>query len=112
MSCIECTNCPSIGSYDICCAEITVAEGLTPATDYLVRILDLTLNRYTQQTVTASVSGELTIAIDQYTFSPNRTYEVTVHTDETCNVDDDLEFGQPGTGDDVDCVSFTLFYAD
>lgn len=112
MSCIECTNCPSIGSYDICCAEITVAEGLTPATDYLVRILDLTLNRYTQQTVTATGMGELIIAIDQYTFSPNRTYEVTVHADETCNVDDDLEFGQPGTGDDVDCVSFTLFYAD
>jgi hypothetical protein len=112
MSCIECTNCPSIGSYDICCAEITVAEGLTPATDYLVRILDLTLNRYTQQTVTSSGLGELTIAIDQYTFSPNRTYEVTVHADETCNVDDDLEFGQPGTGDDVYCVSFTLFYAD
>jgi len=112
MSCLECTNCPSIGSYDICCAEITVAEGLTPATDYLVRILDLTLNRYTQQTVTSSGLGELTIAIDQYTFSPNRTYEVTVYADETCNVDDDLEFGQPGTGDDVDCVSFTLFYAD
>jgi hypothetical protein len=112
MSCLECTDCPSIGSYDICCAEITVAEGLTPSTDYLVRILDLTLNRYMQQVVTATGAGELIIDIDQYNFSPNRTYEVTVHTDETCNVDDRVEFEQPGTGDDVDCVSFTLFYAD
>ena len=111
MSCLECTDCPSIGSYDICCAEITVAEGLFPQ-NYLVRILDLTLNRYMEQVVSTNGMGELIIDIDQYKFSPNRTYEVTVHTDETCNVDDRLEFEQPGTGDDVDCVSFTLFYAD
>ena len=112
MSCLECTDCPSIGSYDICCGGFVVAEGLTPSTDYLVRILDLALNRYMEQVTTADASGQVFVAIDQYNFSPNRTYEVTVHTDETCNVDDRLEFEQPGTGDDVDCVSFTLFYAD
>lgn len=112
MSCIECTDCPSIGTYDICCDEILVATDLTASTDYLVRILDLTLNRYINETVTSDASGNVSISITQAIYAPNRTYEVKVYADATCSLDDPIEFEMPDTSEAADCVSFELIYAD
>ena len=114
MSCIECTDCPSIGLYDICCEQIVVATALTASTDYLVRVLDLTLNRYINETVTTDVSGNLSISINQSIYAPKRTYEVKVYADadESCSLNSPIEIEMPETAEPTDCISFELFYAD
>jgi hypothetical protein len=89
-----------------------VAEGLTASTDYLVRILDLTLNRHINETVTSNGAGDVEISITQVIYAPNRTYEVKIYPDATCSLNNPLEFTIPDSAETADCISFELFYAD
>ena len=46
MSCLECTDCLSIGTLDICCETLTLAQA-DPTTAYKVVITDVTLDSKT-----------------------------------------------------------------
>ena len=46
MSCLECTDCLSIGTFDICCETLTLAQA-DPTTAYKVVITDVTLDSKT-----------------------------------------------------------------
>jgi hypothetical protein len=87
MSCLECTDCPDIGTFDIC-ADSVVIGYTTPSTAIAVVITDVTLDRPFRFTITTPVSGAITIpnaTIDnlQEHFAIDRTYEVRAYASYT-----------------------------
>jgi hypothetical protein len=87
MSCLECTDCPDIGTFDIC-ADSVVIGYTTPSTAIAVVITDVTLDRPFRFTMTTPVSGAIalpTAPIDnlQEYFAIGRTYEVRAYASYT-----------------------------
>jgi hypothetical protein len=87
MSCLECTDCPDIGTFDIC-ADSVVIGYTTPSTAIAVVITDVTLDRPFRFTMTTPGSGAIAIpnaTIDnlQEYFTIGRTYEVRAYASYT-----------------------------
>ena len=87
MSCLECTDCPDIGTFDIC-ADSVVIGYTTPSAAVTVVITDVALDRPFRFTMATPVSGAITIpnaTIDdlQAYFAIGRTYEVRAYTSYT-----------------------------
>lgn len=111
MSCLECTDCLDLGSYDVCCEEILIGTA-QPSTSYVVRIKDLSLNRIHKQSVTTGVSGEVYLTPDQTKFTPNRTYEVRVYQSGDCSFDNPIDIETDLDENIQSCFSLDFFYAE
>ena len=95
MSCLECTDCPDIGTFDIC-ADSVVIGYTTPSTAIAVVITDVTLDRPFRFTMTTDGTGAITIpnnTIDdlQAYFAIGRTYEVRAYASYTGNNSPNLD---------------------
>ena len=124
MSCLECTDCPDIGTFDICnAADIVLGYvASNPNASVLVAITDLSLNQTFHDTVTTNAQGLIQLGTSfaglplQSLFAPNRTYEVRVYLDYVGsgaeNLDgDELPLTYPPTYVAAqDCFSFQLKY--
>jgi hypothetical protein len=87
MSCLECTDCLSVGTFDICCDSIVLAQA-DPSTTYKVVITDVSLNSKTTYELTTGVSGDITLSPNEGVYSPNRTYEVRIYHEDACDFND------------------------
>jgi hypothetical protein len=112
MSCLECTSCLDLGTYDICCEEVFIGRMPDAETEYLLLIKDLSLNSVIRQLYTSNVSSEVYLIPDQNKFAPNRTYEVRVYTAANCNFDDPLDIDTDISEDVQSCVSLDFFYSE
>lgn len=112
MSCLECTDCLDLGTYDICCAEVFIGRMPAASTEYLLLIKDLSLNSVTRQVYTSNASSEVFLIPDQTKFAPNRTYEVRVYAAAACNFDDPIDVDTDISEDAQSCVSLDFFYSE
>ena len=84
MSCLECTDCLSVGTFDICCASITLAQA-TATTTYKAVITDVSLNSKTTYDLTTNGNGDITLAPDESIYTTGRTYEVRIYQEDACD---------------------------
>lgn len=105
MSCLECTDCLSVGTFDICCESITLAQ-TDPATNYKVVITDVTLNSKTTYNLTTNGNGDITLAPDETIYAPGRTYEVRIYPEDACDFNDPQEMTNDLHEDAELCFSF------
>lgn len=84
MSCLECTDCLSIGTFDICCETLTLAQA-DPTTAYKVVITDVTLDSKTTYNLTTNGSGDITLTPDEAIYTTGRTYEVRIYSENACD---------------------------
>ena len=105
MSCLECTDCLSVGTFDICCDSITLAQA-DPSTTYKVVITDVSLNSKTTYDLTTGVSGNITLSPNEGVYSPNRTYEVRIYPDNACDSNDPQAMDNELHPDAEFCFSF------
>lgn len=87
MSCLECTDCLSIGTFDICCETLTLAQA-DPTTAYKVVITDVTLDSKTTYNLTTNGSGDITLTPDEAIYTTGRTYEVRIYPENACDFND------------------------
>jgi len=59
MSCLECTDCLDLGTYDICCEEVFIGRMPEEETEYLLLIKDLSLNSIIRQVYESSPQGDV-----------------------------------------------------
>lgn len=112
MSCLECTDCLDLGTYDICCEEVFIGRMPDAEEDYLLLIKDLSLNSIIRQEITSEAQGEVYLIPDQTKFAVNRTYEVRVYTAAACNFDDPIDVDTDISEDAQSCVSLDFFYSE
>ena len=105
MSCLECTDCLSVGTFDICCDSITLAQA-DPSTTLKVVITDVSLNSKTTYDLTTGVSGNITLSPNEGVYSPNRTYEVRIYLDNACDSNDPQAMDNELHTDPEFCFSF------
>ena len=105
MSCLECTDCLSVGTFDICCDSIVLAQA-DPSTTYKVVITDVSLNSKTTYDLTTGGSGNITLSPNEGVYSPNRTYEVRIYPDNACDSNDPQEMDNELHTDPEFCFSF------
>ena len=122
MSCLECTDCPDIGTFDICNPADYVIGYTTPNTSVVVAITDVSLNQTFFETQMTNAQGLVAISPTfaglplQKLFAPNRTYEVRVYLDyiggTAANLDgDELPLTLPPTYTNAEsCFSFQFKY--
>lgn len=105
MSCLECTDCLSIGTFDICCETLTLAQA-TPTTAYKVVITDVTLDSKTTYNLTTNGSGDITLIPDEAIYTTGRTYEVRIYLQNACDFNDPQEMTNDLHEDAQTCFSF------
>ena len=111
MSCLECTDCIDIGTYDICSEEVLIGNA-DPSTEYIVMIKDLSLNSYIKQVVTTDANGDIFLTPDQFKFASNRTYEVKVYDSSDNSLSNPIDFDTDIAEDAQSCVSLDFFYTE
>jgi hypothetical protein len=105
MSCLECTDCLSIGVFDLCCESITLAMPVVPD-KYKVVITDVTLG-----TMTSYTNGEVTsidFSPNEGTYTAGRTYEVRIYPQDACDFNTPQEMTNDLHEDPETCFSFQL----
>lgn len=112
MSCLECTDCLDLGTYDICCEEVFIGRMPDAEEDYLLLIKDLSLNSIIRQEITSEAQGEVYLIPDQTKFAVNRTYEVKVYLAGDCNLKDSIDIDTDISEDPESCVSLDFFYSE
>ena len=112
MSCLECTDCLDLGTYDICCEEVFIGRMPETETEYLLLIKDLSLNSIIRQVYESSAQGDVYLIPNQTKFAVNRTYEVRIYPADACNFDDPLDIDTDISEDLESCVSLDFFYSE
>ena len=105
MSCLECTDCLSIGTFDLCCETITLAQA-DPATTYRVVITDVTIDKRVSYALTTNGNGDVTLTPDEAIYTTGRTYEVRIYPDDACDFNDPQEMENDLHEDAQTCFSF------
>lgn len=105
MSCLECTDCLSVGTFDICCETITLAQA-DPSTTYKVVITDVTIDNRTSYALTTNANGDITLTPDEAIYTTGRTYEVRIYADDACDFNDPQAMENDLHPDAEFCFSF------
>lgn len=105
MSCLECTDCLSIGTFDLCCETLTLAQA-DPTTAYKVVITDVTLDSKTTYNLTTNGNGDITLTPDEAIYTTGRTYEVRIYLQNACDLSDPQEMTNDLHEDAQFCFSF------
>lgn len=112
MSCLECTECLDIGTYDICCESILIGTMPAALQDYMFLIKDLSLNSIIRQAVTSDANSDVYLVPDQTKFATNRTYEVRVYAADDCNFSNPIDITTDLSEDTQSCLSLDFFYSE
>lgn len=105
MSCLECTDCLSVGTFDICCETITLVQA-DPTTAYKVVITDVTLGSKTTYNLTTNGNGDITLTPDEAIYTTGRTYEVRIYLQNACDFNDPQAMTNALYEDAQTCFSF------
>lgn len=105
MSCLECTDCLSIGTFDLCCKTITLAQA-DPTTAYKVVITDVTIDNRTFYALTTNANGDVTLTPDEEIYAPGRTYEVRIYDQNACDLSDPQKMTNALHEGEHTCFSF------
>lgn len=103
MSCLECTDCLSIGPFDICCATISLAEPLVHA-KYKVVITDVALGSHT--TYENIIPNLIDLKTDEEIYTTGRTYEVRIYSEDACDLSDPQKMTNDLHEGEHTCFSF------
>lgn len=113
MACLDCSNCPDLGVYDICAESIDLALAPAALTEYTVVIKDLSTNAKFIYTETSASNKMLSLFPQQVgnrtkKFAPNRTYEISAYIPNQ-GLNNPVNLTNPANEDEVStCFSFTL----
>lgn len=103
MSCLECTDCLSIGPFDICCASISLAEPVTH-NKYKVVITDVALGSHT--TYENNNPNLIDLTPSEEIYAPGRTYEVRIYGQNACDLSDPQKMTNALHEGEHTCFSF------